>query len=561
MASNPQTFQSFGRPLANSSNFFSQRDNEHQLYGLFSDLNLNGEHRKQPLFTPAPVAAVSSEDIELNDARSTERKLTTKQLRKQREAEQAAKTPKKPKTLASKAKKQNRIKIRFERRKSQKDRLDAINRDPKLVEKRIQALKELHACAQDLHNATENKVALKQALQNLTEALASHTEKTSAELYAELCQTNNQKSAEVLIGGNTNDTQSSEESFKNFVDNLEKPVLPSEPVSTSRGKKTARVKELPVNIAQPTFKLLAPSREQKIRNAHNWKRAKPLIIDLTKAIERSDISIAKSYAAARVPIKNLADGLERDFADPEMDDLQQSYVDEFGLTDECHHYESLAEVPWDLQKYWQQRYSIFSLYDEGVYMTDDSWFGITPEPVAVQVASDMAASVDPSKTTIVDIFAGAGGNSIAFARSGRWEKVISIEKDPSVIACAKNNAAIYGVADKITWINGDCFDFVSKDGNIDFKTSTIFASPPWGGPGYRGDEIFNLDTMQPYSAKQIHEMCKSTECALFLPRTSDLRQIAKLAPEGDKVEVVQYCMEGASKALVAYIPATPEQLN
>lgn len=319
MASNPQTFQSFGRPLASSSNFFSQRDNEHQLYGLFSDLNLNGEHHKQQVFTPAPVAAAASEDIELNDVRSIEKKLTTKQLRKQREAEQAAKAPKKPKTIASKAKKQNRIKIRFERRKSQKDRLDAINRDPKLVEKRIQALKQLHACAQNLHNATENKVALKQSLQNLTEALASHTEKTPAELYAELCQTNNQKSAEVLIGGSNNDTKSAEESFKNFVDNLEKPVPSTEPVSTSQAqnlrKKTARVKEVPLNIAQPTFKLLAPSRDQKIRNAHNWKRAKPLIIDLTKAIERSDISIAKSYAAARVPIKNLAEGLERDFSD------------------------------------------------------------------------------------------------------------------------------------------------------------------------------------------------------------------------------------------------------
>ncbi|OBT69872.1 hypothetical protein VE03_00476 [Pseudogymnoascus sp. 23342-1-I1] len=562
MASNPQTFQSFGRPLANSSNFFSQRDTEHQLYGLFSDLNLNGEHRKEQFSTPAPFVAVSSEDIELNDVRSTEKKLTTKQLRKQREAEQAAKTPKKPKTLASKAKKQNRIKIRFERRKGQKDRLDAINRDPKLVEQRIQALKQLHACAQDLHNATENKVALKQALQNLTEALASHTEKTSTELYAELCQTNNQKSAEILIGGSINDTKSSEESFKNFVDNLEKPAPSSEPAPNSRGRKTARVKEVPTNITQPTFKLLAPSRDQKIKNAHNWKRAKPLIIDLTKAIERSDISIAKSYAAARVSIKNLAEGLERDYSDvisePEVDDQQESYVNEFGLTDECHHYESLAEVPWDVQKYWHQRYSIFSLYDEGVYMTDDAWFGITPEPVAVQVASDMANSIDASKTTIVDIFAGAGGNSIAFARSGRWEQVVAIEKDPSTIACAKNNAAVYGVEDKITWINDDCFGFVAKNGNIDFKTSTIFASPPWGGPGYRGDEIFNLDTMQPYSAKQIHEMCKATECALFLPRTSDLRQIAKLAPEGDKVEVVQYCMEGASKALVAYIPATSE---
>lgn len=319
MASNPQTFQSFGRPLANSSSFFSQRDSEHQLHGLFSDLNLNGEQRQQT-YTPAPPTAVSFEDIELNDVRPTEKKLTTKQLRKQREAEQAAKTPKKPKTIASKAKKQNRIKIRFERRKSQKDRLDAINRDPKLVEKRIQALKQLHACAQDLHNATENKVALKQSLQNLTEALASHTEKTSAELYAELCQTNNQKSAEVLIGGTANDTISSEESFKNFVDNLEKPAPSSESAPTSRAapnlrKKTARVKEVPVNISQPTFKLLAPSRDQKIRNAHNWKRAKPLIIDLTKAIERSDNTIAKSYAAARVPIKNLAEGLERDFSD------------------------------------------------------------------------------------------------------------------------------------------------------------------------------------------------------------------------------------------------------
>lgn len=243
------------------------------------------------------------------------------------------------------------------------------------------------------------------------------------------------------------------------------------------------------------------------------------------------------------------------------DDLQPNYVYEFGLTDECHHYESLSEVPWDVQKYWQQRYSIFSLYDNGIYMTDDAWFGITPEPVAKQVASDLALAVDPSKTIIIDIFAGAGGNAIAFALSGRWEKVIAIEKNPSVIACAKNNASIYGVEDKITWVNDDCFDFVPKNAGIDSGNTTIFASPPWGGPGYRGDEVFNLDTMQPYSAKQIHEMCKSTECALFLPRTSDLRQIAKLAPKGGKIEVVQYCMEGASKALVAYIPASSGQSN
>ena len=34
---------------------------------------------------------------------------------------------------------------------------------------------------------------------------------------------------------------------------------------------------------------------------------------------------------------------------------------------------------------------------------------------------------------------------------------------------------------------------------------------------------------------------------LYLPRTSDLNQIAKYAPEGKKLEVSHYCVRGASK--------------
>lgn len=65
---------------------------------------------------------------------------------------------------------------------------------------------------------------------------------------------------------------------------------------------------------------------------------------------------------------------------------------------EVHHYKSLQEVPWDIQKYmldhwfwtsadlfysyWAQRYRIFSKYDDGIWLTDDAWFGVTPEPVA-----------------------------------------------------------------------------------------------------------------------------------------------------------------------------------
>ncbi len=52
-----------------------------------------------------------------------------------------------------------------------------------------------------------------------------------------------------------------------------------------------------------------------------------------------------------------------------------------------HNPKCLSEV--DLQagfdRYWHQRRRIFSKYDEGIWMTDDAWFGVTPEPVAKYV--------------------------------------------------------------------------------------------------------------------------------------------------------------------------------
>jgi trimethylguanosine synthase len=176
----------------------------------------------------------------------------------------------------------------------------------------------------------------------------------------------------------------------------------------------------------------------------------------------------------------------------------------------------------------------------------------------------MASACDSSKTTLIDLFAGAGGNVIAFALSGRWRKVIAIEKDPATLTCAQHNAAVYEVFDQITWVLGDSFKYLEQLKNspstleaelqTSLESTVLFASPPWGGVGYRDHEIFDLATMRPYNLVEIHDACKPMEHALYLPRTSDLRQIAKLAPKGKKIEVIQYCMEGASKAMVAYVP-------
>ena len=89
--------------------------------------------------------------------------------------------------------------------------------------------------------------------------------------------------------------------------------------------------------------------------------------------------------------------------------------------------------------------------------------------------------------------------------SGKWKRVYAIEKDAATLACAKHNAEIYGVADKITWFHGDCFELLGLvDTNpaatvtslkaIASQYGVIFASPPWGGKSEPlGLHSFNTD--------------------------------------------------------------------
>src|SRR6266498_4633200 len=98
-----------------------------------------------------------------------------------------------------------------------------------------------------------------------------------------------------------------------------------------------------------------------------------------------------------------------------------------------------------------------------------------------KIAEHVADSVPKDKCILIDAFAGAGGNAIAFARSGKWRRVYAIEKDPNILECAKHNAEIYGVQDRITWFEGDCFEIIKTQLKDLGEYCVIFASPPWGG--------------------------------------------------------------------------------
>lgn len=189
-------------------------------------------------------------------------------------------------------------------------------------------------------------------------------------------------------------------------------------------------------------------------------------------------------------------------------------------------------------------------------MTDNSWFEVTHESIAHKIAEHMDHAAPEERAVVLDPFCGVGGNVIALAQSKRWKRVYAIEKDPAALACARHNAEIYGVADRITFFEGDCFEQLNKPdaplANLIKKHGVIIASPPWGGPSYKSTKTFDLETMEPYSLSVLHDfftrLCPYV--GLYLPRTSDLQQIAKLVK--GQTQVVHYCTNGLSRALCVY---------
>jgi trimethylguanosine synthase len=70
------------------------------------------------------------------------------------------------------------------------------------------------------------------------------------------------------------------------------------------------------------------------------------------------------------------------------------------------------------------------------------------------------------------------------------------------------------------------------------------------GTEYGVDDVFDLTKMEPYNLDKLYKSFTkySNEVVLYLPRNSDLNQIARYAKdEKKKLEVAHYAIMGASK--------------
>jgi len=180
--------------------------------------------------------------------------------------------------------------------------------------------------------------------------------------------------------------------------------------------------------------------------------------------------------------------------------------------------DSIPKPHYIPMKYWNQRFSIFSRYDEGILLDEESWFSVTHEAISKCIAEQCTWA-----NRVMDGFAGAGGNVLQFAR---FSEVVAVELDALKLQYLRNNAKVYSVCDRIKFVCGDFLRVAERQGPVDI----LFMSPPWGGPDYVKSQRYDIFSMMNPDIRDILSVCAQVtrNIILYLPRNADPLQLASL---------------------------------
>jgi trimethylguanosine synthase len=166
------------------------------------------------------------------------------------------------------------------------------------------------------------------------------------------------------------------------------------------------------------------------------------------------------------------------------------------------------------QRYWDKRYHYFSRFDEGIQLDAEGCHTVMPEESALALAARLSY-----KKTVIDGFCGVGGISIALARVGL--NVFAIELNEERLEMAKHNAKIYGVEDKITFIQGDYYSIANT-----LNADAVILDPPWGWPRFLKLEYIRLEHLNPYGEELLDfSMRKFKTIILRIPKNFDFTSL------------------------------------
>lgn len=221
-----------------------------------------------------------------------------------------------------------------------------------------------------------------------------------------------------------------------------------------------------------------------------------------------------------------------------------------------------------MKKYWNQRHDLFHKYDEGILLTKELWFSVTPEVISKFTARVVQHVLRKKNEPIfvMDAFAGGGGNVNFFLEY--FDVVFAVDINHIHLHCTKNNAMVYFPKEKVNaqlkllplnWVYADDkldekfvdeqFEDVDEHSDLvdhvyaskaeslesleilkDVRLDCIFGSPPWGGPEYIKDKHYNLNNILPYPLEKLLTILLryTDNVCLFLPKNSNLLQVQKI---------------------------------
>lgn len=167
------------------------------------------------------------------------------------------------------------------------------------------------------------------------------------------------------------------------------------------------------------------------------------------------------------------------------------------------------------QWYWNNRYNLFSKFDEWIQIDETALYSVRAENSAIETWKTLKWEI------VLDAFWCVWGSTIWFALTGK--KVISVEIDNNRLEMARNNARIYWVENKIEFINWDILDIIWE-----LKFDSVFFDPPWWWLDYSNINFFKFLDFNPNGDLLMKLALQKTKNIAFgLPNNFDLNELSK----------------------------------
>lgn len=116
-----------------------------------------------------------------------------------------------------------------------------------------------------------------------------------------------------------------------------------------------------------------------------------------------------------------------------------------------------------------------------IHYTEDALKQMTPYKKAVAITDLICNLMPTSHFNILEVCAGIGGNTMAFAKCGSVNSVVCFESDSTVAGMLRENLKLTNTTSRVDVLNSEAsIDRMSHLACVSGQGVAVFVDPPWG---------------------------------------------------------------------------------